>query len=39
MSKKQFPLGEDDDEALIKRIDEVAREKGLPSSAATWISS
>jgi hypothetical protein len=31
MSKKQFPLGEDDDEALRKRIDVVAREKGLPS--------
>jgi hypothetical protein len=31
MSKKQFPLDEDDDEALMKRIDVVAREKGLPS--------
>jgi hypothetical protein len=31
MSKKQFPLGEDDDEALMKRIEVVAREKGLPS--------
>jgi hypothetical protein len=30
MSKKPFPL-EDDDEALMKRIDVVAREKGLPS--------
>jgi hypothetical protein len=30
MSKKQFPLDEDD-EALMKRIDVVAREKGLPS--------
>jgi hypothetical protein len=31
MSKRPFPLDEDDDEALMKRIDVVAREKGLPS--------
>src|SRR4051812_21337027 len=31
MSKKQFSLGEDNDEALMRRIDVVARERGFPS--------